>query len=85
MRLVGASQGFREPSLKRRALVLSEALSRSGESHSPKRGGVKALGRYCGLAQARDLSFRRGVISLKRGRARLSEPARTPSTCRDLA
>ena len=60
-----------------RALVLSEALSRSGESHSPKRGGMKALGRCCGLAQARDLTIRREVVSLRRGRARLSEPART--------
>ena len=71
-RLVGANQGFREPSLRRRALVLSEALSRSSESHSPKRGGVKALGRCCGLTQVRDLSFGRGVVSLRRGRARLT-------------
>jgi len=58
-------------------MVLSEALSRSGESHLPKRGGVKALGRCCGLAQARDLIVGREVVSLRRGRARLSEPART--------
>ena len=83
-RLAGANQGFHKPSLRQRALVLSEALSCSSESHSPKRRGVKTLGRYCGLAQARDLSFGRGVVSLRRGKARLSEPARTPSTCRDL-
>ncbi|QCE11053.1 hypothetical protein DEO72_LG10g2286 [Vigna unguiculata] len=66
-RLVGANQGFREPSPRRRALVLSETLSRLGESHSPKRGGGKALGRCCGLAQARDLSFGRRVVSLSEG------------------
>jgi len=35
------------------------------------------LGRCCGLAQARDLTVGREVVSLRRGRARLSEPART--------
>ncbi|QCE15084.1 hypothetical protein DEO72_LG11g2093 [Vigna unguiculata] len=59
-----------------RALVLSEALSRSSERRSPKREGVEALGCRCGLAQARNLAFGRRVVSLKRGRARLSEPAK---------
>jgi len=56
-------------------VVLSEAQSRSGESHSPKRGGAKALERFYDLAQARDLAVGREVISLRRARTRLSEPA----------
>jgi len=70
-----SNQGFREPSPRRRTLVLSEAQSRSGESHSPKRGGAKALECCCGLAQARDLAVGREVVSLKRARTRLSELA----------
>ena len=86
-RLTGTDQGdTHELSLRRSAIVLSEALSRSGERRSPKREGVKALGCRCSLAQARNLTFGRGIVSLRRGRARLSECARIPQgLCRGLA
>ncbi|QCD83287.1 hypothetical protein DEO72_LG2g3631 [Vigna unguiculata] len=86
-RLTGTYQGdTHELSLRRSALFLSEALSRSSERRSPKREGVKALGCRCNLAQARNLTFGRGVISLRRGRARLSECARiSQGLCHGLA
>ncbi|QCE11091.1 hypothetical protein DEO72_LG10g2324 [Vigna unguiculata] len=47
-RLTRTDQGdTHELPLRRSALVLSEALSRSGERRSPKREGVKALGCRC--------------------------------------
>jgi len=88
-RLVGADQGMHELSLRRRALVLSEPLSRSGERCSPKREGVEALGCHCsfspgeepqlwarsGLAQAREGSPKRVCENLPRplSRSCLSE------------
>ncbi|QCD96116.1 hypothetical protein DEO72_LG6g818 [Vigna unguiculata] len=74
-RLAKADQGdTHELSLRRRALVLSEALPRSGKRHSPKREGVEALGCRCSLSQARNLTFGRGVVSLRRGGARVTPP-----------
>ena len=62
---------------RRRVLVLSEVLSRSGERRSPKRACVGVWGWVAAVAaQARDLTFGRGVGSLRRGRTLLSEYAR---------
>ena len=89
-RLAEAGQGYtHELSLRRRALVLSEVLSRSGERRSPKREGVEALGCRCsfspgeephlwargGLAQVREGSPKWVCENLPRplSRSRLSE------------
>ncbi|QCE11341.1 hypothetical protein DEO72_LG10g2574 [Vigna unguiculata] len=67
-RLIRVDQGdTHELSLRRSAFVLSEALSRSGERRLPKQEGMKALGCRCSLAQARNSTFGRGVVSLRRG------------------
>ncbi|QCE13993.1 hypothetical protein DEO72_LG11g991 [Vigna unguiculata] len=63
---------------RRRALVLSDTLSRSGESDSPNRVLEENLVSSTRvLVQARDFDFGRRVISLKRGslaQARESRP-----------
>ncbi|QCE06375.1 hypothetical protein DEO72_LG9g1387 [Vigna unguiculata] len=69
-----------ELELRRRVLVLSEVLSRSGERRSPKRACVGVRGWVAAVAaQARDHTFGRGVGSLRQGRTRLSEYARNTS------
>jgi len=56
------------------SFCLSETQSRSGERGSPKRGRVKGLRHNAiGVAQARNLAFERGVLSLMRAATRLSE------------
>ncbi|QCE13652.1 hypothetical protein DEO72_LG11g647 [Vigna unguiculata] len=68
-----------ELSLKRRALVLSEALSRSGDRRSPKRERVEALVCNCCLSPGEEPHlWARGGLAQAR-RARLSEHAKNLS------
>jgi len=64
---------------KRRALVLSDTLSRLGESASPKRvleENLVSSARI--LVQARDFDFRRRVILLRRGCLAQARARRVP-------
>jgi len=75
-----------ELSLKRKALVLSEAPSRSGERRSPKRERVGALVCCSCFSPSEEAHlWTRGGLAQAR-RARLSECAKTSQgLCRDLA